>query len=84
MGHVERSSIVFSLLLLLLAVLGVLPRASAQTMGAVTTLAGGNGGTTSGSVNGAGTAATFSGPYGVTLGVNGSFALVVSTIYTDI
>jgi len=63
-------------LLLLLVVLGVLPEASAQT---VATLAGGNGGTLSGSANGVGTIATFSAPSAVALSAVGSFALVVST-----
>ena len=78
MARATRSNIVFSLRALLLYVL-LLPQASAQTMGTVTTLAGGNGGTASGSANGVGTNATFNGPVGVALSVNGSFALVVSS-----
>ena len=65
-------------LLLAVSVL-LLPQASAQATGTVTTLAGGNGSTASGSANGVGTNATFNGPVGVALSVNGSFALVVSS-----
>ena len=77
-GRVERGSIILSLLLLLLAVLGALPQASAQAIWTVTTLAGGNGGTASGSTNGVGTAARFDNPAGVALSADGSLALVVS------
>ena len=78
MARAKRSSIVLSLRVLLFAVsVLLLPQASAQTMGTVTTVAGGNGGTASGSVNGVGTMATFNLPAGVALSVNGSFALVV-------
>ena len=78
-ARAKRSSIVLSLRALLLAVsVLLLPHASAQAMWTVTTVAGGNGGTASGSVNGVGTIATFSYPVGVALSVNASFALVVS------
>ena len=78
MARAKRSSIVFSLGALLLSAL-LLPQASAQATGTVTTLAGGNGSTASGSANGVGTVATFSGPIGVALSANASFALVVSS-----
>ena len=66
-------------LLLAVSVL-LLPQASAQAMwAAVATVAGGNGGTASGSANGVGTIATFNLPIGVALSVNASFALVVSS-----
>ena len=80
MARAKRSSIVLSLRALLLAVsVLLLPQASAQAMETVTTLAGGNGGTASGSANGVGTIATFNNPNGVALSVDGSFALVVSS-----
>ena len=80
MARAKRSSIVLSQRVLLLAVsFLLLPQVSAQATGIVTTLAGGNGGTASGSANGVGTIATFSSPAGVALSVNGSFALVVSS-----
>ena len=78
MARAKRSCIVLSLPSLLLSVL-LLPQASAQAMGTVTTLAGGSGGTASGSANGVGTIGTFNLPFGVALSVNASFALVVSS-----
>ena len=80
MARAKQSSIVLSPRVLLLAVsVLLLPQASAQAMGTVTTLAGGNGSTAIGSTNGVGTAATFYYPDGVALSANGSFALVVSS-----
>ena len=53
-------------------------QAPSPAFGIVTTLAGGNGGTESGSANGVGTAATFYIPHGIAPSADGSFALVVS------
>ena len=78
MARAKRPSIVLSQRVLLLAVsFLLLPQVSAQATGIVTTLAGGNGGTASGSANGVGTIATFRNPVGVALSVNASFSLVV-------
>ena len=54
------------------------PSAQAIEYPIVTTLAGGNGGTESGSADGVGTTATFNNPFGVAQSSDRSFALIVS------
>ena len=64
-------------LALWIVIVGLGVVADGQTVGTVTTIAGGGGGTLSGHANGLGTSATFNGPEGVAISVDGTFALFV-------